>query len=155
MNSNYEGLNSEGASQVLEHLRARVREFGFGALDTQIGELLMENDFESIFETLERYFSLLHSYLKVFEPRAVQSSQVSLERFLGEQKWSWQLLAGGDPEIRRSSNSINSVIVENMADYCSIGTLREELVQVMRDLGIELPADNGEDPPTGPRGERP
>lgn len=155
MNSNYEGLNSEGASQVLEHLRARVREFGFGALDAQIGELLMENDFESSFEMLERYSSLLHLYLTVFEPRSVQSSQDSLERFLGEQKWSWQLLAGGDPEIRRRSNSINSIIVENMADYCSIGTLREELVQVMRDLGIELPAYNGEDPPAGPRGERP
>eukprot|EP01034_Spumella_vulgaris_P026234 gene26234-32778_t len=60
-------------TKVLEHLRAKVREFGFGALDAEI--------------------------------------------------------AGGDPEIRRNSNPINSIIVKNMADYCSIETLREELVQ--------------------------
>eukprot|EP01032_Pedospumella_encystans_P010034 gene10034-11759_t len=37
MNSNYERLSVEDASQVLEHLRAKVREFGFGALDAEIG----------------------------------------------------------------------------------------------------------------------
>ncbi|WP_133240106.1 hypothetical protein, partial [Limnohabitans planktonicus] len=108
MNSNYERLSVEDASQVLEHLRAKVREFGFGALDAEIGELLIENGLKSSVEMLERYFSLLHAYLKVFERESVQSSQDSLERCLGKEKWSWQLLAGGDPEIRRNSNPINS-----------------------------------------------
>ncbi|MDH4450807.1 MAG: hypothetical protein QE265_09480 [Rhodoferax sp.] len=151
-----EGLsksNHEASTEILEHLRSKVREFGFGELDADIGASLIELGVDSGVPALEHYFAELFMYLKVFDEAGINRTHLELDRHL-DGGWSWALLPGGDPELRVSSGNAYSNGIQDMAAYRSIGTLRQSLLDLMRDLGIDTPSDDGDNSPDGPKRRR-
>ena len=153
MNNDLDELSDGDAIVILEHLRSKVREFGFGELDADIGASLIELGVESGVTALERYFGDLYRYLKVFDEASIDRTQLDLEEHLDE-KWSWRLLPGGDPEVRGNSGNAYSNGIQDMAAYGTVGALRQSLADLMRDLGIDVPNDDGDDSPNEPQLER-
>lgn len=146
-------LSDGDASVILEHLRSKVREFGFGELDADIGASLIELGVESGVTALDRYFGDLYRYLKVFDEASIDRTQLELDEHL-DGKWSWRLLPGGDPEVRGNSGKAYSNGIQDMAAYATVGALRQSLADLMRDLGIDVPSDDGDDSPNEPQLER-
>ena len=145
--------SDEDAIEILEHLRSKVREFGFGELDADIGASLIELGVESGVTALERYFGDLYRYLKVFDEASIDRTRFELEEHL-DGKWGWRLLPGGDPEVRGNSGNAYSNGIQDMAAYSAVGALRQSLAGLMRDLGIDVPSDDGDDSPNEPQSER-
>ena len=100
MDSDSVRVSDRDAMEVLELLRSKVREFGFGELDADIGASLIERGVDSGVAALERYFADFFLFLKVFDKASIEQTQIRLNEHL-QQSWSWRLLPGGDPEVRR------------------------------------------------------
>lgn len=153
MNSDSSELSDNDAISILEYLRSKVREFGFGEIDADIGASIIEMGLDSGKEALKRYFADLFLYLKVFDAASIERTQAILDEHLKD-KWNWRLLPGGDPELRRDSDYAYANGIQDMAVYRSIGALASSLADVMRGIGIEVPGDDGGDSPQFPPRER-
>lgn len=153
MEAESNSLSNEDAMQVLEHLRSKVREFGFGELDANIGSELAIRDLDVGVQTLGAYCSELFLFLKVFDEASISDTTDRISQHL-EGQWSWRLLPGGGREGGLSSNFAYSNGIEDMSEYRVIGTLINSLAAVMRDLGVNVPGDGDDNSPQDPPRKR-
>lgn len=149
MESESNNLSNEDAMQVLEHLRSKVREFGFGELDANIGNELAIRDLDVGVQTLGAYCSELFLFLKVFDEASISGTTDRINQHL-EGRWSWRLLPGGDREAGLRSNFVYSNGIQDMSGYRVVGTLIISLAAVMRDLGVDVPGDSDGNSPQDP-----